>query len=489
MSRTLQVLEKKPSSVEEAIELDKRLLYHKISAEIHKEIIDDPLLTKANIVVHGVSVTLEENILEQLREYKYREDNSPSIILYTDPEWIALSYLPIRAVSALFHPIPLSQVWEAVVKKFGEPVEEKATRQAIVALFKPVKTKYKVNGDVAPEDYEVRPCIAFSYNFAERSFEMGFVVGVFNCMNQIFAFFGGETRFIHNVYQVEAKGFTIETAIENLMNQLTTLEDAIEKAQNTPLTGFGAPVLYWKGTRAKTRVLTKVYEQHDLLCQIKGGSDKLTLWDGVMNLTQVSTHQIPNYNTAVDLSMAAGSLLLKTGHLRPYDFVKALGYYLEKKEKTKFQQRTQETPIFQRINLLPLMHYSIAVIDSLFRKEETNLEKAKVEANKTDCPRCNSHNVEITDYKLGGTYQCYDCKAYWTRVGQSEKPEPGDVRIKGTPPGLVDLEEESKEEAPNCENCGKQTKETNVRQLLTDKGKWLNFCNNTCANEFKGWKV
>lgn len=379
MSRTLEVLEKRPSSVKEAIELDSRLRYEKISAETHKAIIDDPLMTRATIAVaveerkpsdsYSIQVTLEEDILEQLRGYKYREDNCPSIILYTEPNWEDFfpAYTPIRAVSALFHPIPLSQVWEAVVKRFGEPVEEKATRQAIVALFKPVKTKYQEDGEIAPEDYEVCPCIAFSYNFAERSFEMGFVVGVFTCTNQIFAFFGGETRFIHNVYQVEAKGFTIETAIDNLMNRLTILEDAIEKAQNTKLTAYGAPVLYWKGTRGMTGVLKKVYEQHDLLCQIKGGADKLSLWDGVMNLTQVSTHQVPNYNTTVELSMAAGTLLLKTGHLRPYDFVKALGYYLEKKEKATFQQR-QDSSVFKRINLLPLMDHTSLLLKSQIAK-------------------------------------------------------------------------------------------------------------------------
>lgn len=385
MSKTLQVLEKqipKPTSVAEAIELDSRLEYLQLPAELHNQVLKDTKMKTAKVQIEDYSLTLDKEILEQLRRYKYRDGATPYIIVYTHQKETVV----VKAVSALFYPIPLTEVWDAVKAKFGDPIEEKATRQAIIAQFAPVTTKYKRDGQIAAEDYEVKPTIAFSYNFAERSFELGFVVGVFSCTNQIFTFFGGDTRFVHNVHKIEAKGFTVESAINNLMEQLKTLEEVIEKAQETPLPLSAAPVLYWKGSRGQTSVLEKVYDEHAKLAVKKAGADQLTLWDGIMNLTYVSTHQIENYNSAVDMSMRAGSLLLQIGQLLPEDYVKALGFYLEHQRRTKDHYWKKELPLFQRLNLIPLMRQTMGIIDDLVitaEKSEEEASKASITENTT----------------------------------------------------------------------------------------------------------
>lgn len=372
MSNTLQVLEKKlsrPTTIKEAIEMDSRLGYVTLPVDLQKEIVEDKEME--TVIYNGLTMT--SDVLKQIRRYQLKEISNAQLIVYTDED---NEKTVVKAVSGVFQPIPLKDVWIKAVERLGEPIVEKATNQAIIAQFEPVMTKYKQDGTIADTDYEVKPTLTFSYNFAERAFQLGFVVGVFHCLNQIFTFFG-DSRIIHNRHKIAHNDFSIEKAIDNLMLNLTRLEEIIKTAQCTPLPDFATPILYWKGARGQTKVLEQVYEQHAKLVA-KKGKDELTLWDAIMNLTWVSTHQIGNYNSSVDMSMVAGKTLLDIGELLPEDYVKGLGWYMEHKRRTSGQTWKQEAPIFQRIDLVPLMNFTRAVINKQARETEViAIEKEK----------------------------------------------------------------------------------------------------------------
>jgi hypothetical protein len=365
MSRTLTTLEKKlprPTTVAEAIQMDSRLEYINIPKEVQEEIvekIDEVGLKSIGFEYNDKTYTLDETILKQVSRYTVRANEHAQIIVYNDEDG---THEVIRAVSALFRPIPLKEVWAKAVERLGEPIKEIATSQAIIAQFNPVLTKYSQSGEVLDTDYEVFPTIAFSYNFAEKSFQLGFTVGVPFCANQIFTFFG-DSKIVHNVHKINAKDFTIESALDTLMANLKTLEEIIEKAQKTALPLYEAPVIYWKGCRTQTKPLELVYEQHFGMVS-KKGQGNLTYWDAIMNLTWVSTHDIENVNSSVEMSTVAGKALIEMGELQPDDYVKATGFYMEHKRRTTGQTWKDQPSIFQRINLVPLMSRAVAVLEA-----------------------------------------------------------------------------------------------------------------------------
>lgn len=417
MSNTLQVLEKKlskPTTVAEAIEMDSRLEYISIPVDLQQEIIS---IKDMDIVIYE-GLTMNADVLKQIRRYQVKDVSNVQLIIYNDPDG---SRIVLKAVSGVFHPIPLQEVWEKAVERLGEPIEEKATNQAIIAQFSPVKTKYLQNGLIADTDYEVKPTIAFSFNFAERSFQLGFVIGVFHCTNQIFSFFG-DSRIIHNRHKIQAADFTVESALNKLMDNLTRLEEIIEEAQKTPLPDYATPILYWKGSRGQTKVLEGVYAQHAKLV-VKKGQENLTLWDAVMNLTWVSTHEVANYNSSVDMSMVAGQTLIKMGSLVPEDYIKGLGWYMEHKRRTTGQTWKDELSIFQRVNLVPLMKHSRTVIQSQIDVAETiAIEKSMDQVQKGLEQAVESPEEEqITTVEFIDDSVPTDVKKYLTDLSDEDK--------------------------------------------------------------------
>jgi len=363
MSRTLTTLEKKlprPTTVAEAIEMDSRLEYIPIPKGVQELIHSEDETVETSFEHDEKTYVLDEAVIKQVSRYTIRENENAQLIVYNDPD--DGTHEVIRAVSALFRPIPLAEVWKKAVERLGEPIKEIQTSQAIIAQFEPVLTKYSKEGEVLDTDYEVFPTIAFSYNFAEKSFQLGFTVGVPFCANQIFTFFG-DSKIVHNVHKINAKDFTIEAALDTLMKNLTRLEELIEKAQTTALRLYEAPALYWKGVRSQTKPLELVYGQHYEMIA-KKGEGNLTLWDAIMNLTWVSTHDIENVNSSVEMSTVAGKTLIELGEVLPDEYVKSLGWYMEHKRRTTGQTWKDQPSIFQRINLVPLMSHTIAVIEA-----------------------------------------------------------------------------------------------------------------------------
>lgn len=389
MTTALTILKKtlpKPTTIAEAINMDSKLSYHSISDELFQYVIktdEKELLAKQETVFlsdkhpdYSFKVDVSADILSQIKRYSERPEGNPKLILYQDQS----ECIVIKAVSALFAQIPLAEVWKTAIKHLGEPISEKPTNQAIVAQFTPVYTKYKQGGAMVEKEYQIHPTIAFSYNFAERAFQLGFVVGVVQCANQIFCFFG-DSKIVHNIYKIEKQGFQIDGAISNLITNVTRLEEIIAEAQNTPLPAFAVPALYWKGSRQQARVIEKVYAEHARLI-VKKGTSELSLWDGIMNLTFVSTHETPNYNSSVDMSSVAGKLLIDLGKLEPDDYVRALGYYMFNKRKTAAQAtRENETPFFHRVKLASLMNHVADILEMLITDEyqtETDTVVAEV---------------------------------------------------------------------------------------------------------------
>lgn len=365
--QTIQKLETRlprPETIEQAIEMDSRLEYWPVNKQVHANIKNDPGM-QSHVFM---DMLLDREILKQLRRYSISTGESPQIIVYRDDD----GPVPIKAVSSLFYQIPLEKVWEKAVDRLGEPVEEKATNQAIIAHFEAQTTHYKENGMEVPEEYEIRPTVAFSFNFAERAFQLGFVIGVMTCENQIFTFFG-DSKVVHNRFKIEHRGFSIEGALDKLMNNLTKLDEIIAKAKETPLPLYATPAIYWKGAHGQQKTIEKVYEAHAKMVVKKGGSQEITLWDAVMNLTYVSTHQTPNINSAVQLSTRAGATLINMGSLVNDDYVRALGYFMHGKRTTLGQTWQKEAPFFQRVPLDDLMYHVAEILtDELHERIEAD---------------------------------------------------------------------------------------------------------------------
>ena len=389
MSRTLTTLEKKlprPTTVAEAIEMDSRLEYIPIPKGVQQSIQSENETVETSFEHNENTYVLDEAVIKQVSRYTIRENENAQLIVYNDPE--DGTHEVIRAVSALFRPIPLAEVWLKAVERLGEPIKEIQTSQAIIAQFEPVLTKYSQEGEVLDTDYEVFPTIAFSYNFAEKSFQLGFTVGVPFCANQIFTFFG-DSKIVHNVHKINAKDFTIEAALDTLMKNLTRLEELIEKAQTTALKLYEAPALYWKGVRSQTKPLELVYGEHYKMIALKGEGN-LTLWDAIMNLTWVSTHDIENVNSSVEMSTVAGKTLIELGEVLPDEYVRALGWYMEHTRRTTGQTWKEQPSIFQRINYVPLMSHTIAVI-------ETAIQTIWDRENRDEEERQQAEDVEAAD--------------------------------------------------------------------------------------------
>lgn len=365
--QTIQKLETRlprPETIEQAIEMDSRLEYWPVDEWIHKQVKNHPEVASHTFM----DMILDREILKQLRRYAVKTGESPQIIVYRDDD----GPVPVKAVSSLFYQIPLKKVWEKAVERLGAPVEEKATNQAIIAHFEPQTTHYAENGVEVPEEYEIRPTIAFSFNFAERAFQLGFVIGVMECANEIFTFFG-DSRVVHNKHKIQHHGFSIDGALDKLMENLTRLDEIIAKAKSTPLPMYATPALYWKGARGQQKTIEKVYVEHAKLVVKNGGADNLTLWDAVMNLTYVSTHQTPNINSAVQLSTRAGATLINMGSLQNDDYVRALGYFMHGKRTTLGQTWQKEAPFFQRVPLVDLMfHVGEILADELHERIEAD---------------------------------------------------------------------------------------------------------------------
>lgn len=326
MQKTIRV--PKVTTIAEAIRLDEELVYEVVPPHTHTRILADETIGSVKLETNWIP----EPIVQQLREYKPRSEGCPKVIFYRNE--------PVRAVSGLFKRIPLQDVWEETTKRLGEPIEEKPTNQAIIAQFEKQVTKYKRNGEIGKEDYEISPTVAFSFNFAERSFWLGYIIGVFYCTNQIFLFgAAGSGRVIHNLYHM--KDFSLEKSLDTLLNGFRTVETMIADSQKEPLPDHAYPALYWKGMHGTVSYLDKVFEQ----------PKPETLWQGIMNLTYVSTHEVENFNVAFDKSRAAGMLLAGKGKLFTDDFVRALGFYLHLK------RITPERAFLEQLNLEPMKKY------------------------------------------------------------------------------------------------------------------------------------
>ncbi len=308
----------KCKTVAQAIDLDNALEYVTIPKEFHKKIVVESKVND-NLTYDWEGYHLDESITAQIARYTPRIDGSPKLVIYDNR--------PVKAVSSLFQRIPLQSVWEAATKQLGEPISEQATNQAIIAQFDPIRTKYTRSGEITAQDYEIRATIAFSYNFAERSFMLGFVAEAFFCTNQMFVFDPSiSVKVVHNVYHM--KGFDLKDSINSLVgDRLKTLESKIEEAQSTALQKFDVLPYYWKSSGSKGSYLAKVWDQHQK-------NFPQTIWDAAMNLTWVSTHQTQNYGSAVDMSSKAGKFLVQGMKLHPDDYVRALGWYMQKQRET-----------------------------------------------------------------------------------------------------------------------------------------------------------
>lgn len=394
MTTVIQTIEDvsipKPETILEAIEIDSRLEYRAIPEKLHTFILENDVEGKTfAFEFHHEGeeyvVKLDDNITKQIKRYQKRDEGAPRIILYVQPE--SGRRIPIRAVSSLFVQIPLGEVWEKAVAKLlpdlkedespFDHIKESVINQAIIAQFPQISTKYKQDGTYDDyEAYEVYPTIVFSANLAERAFQLGFTIGVMTCTNQIFCFFGN-SRIVHNKYKIESADFSIEGAIDTLLDNLVTLEETIEKAKTTPLAEWFHPVLYWKACKGQARNLEKTFDEHAKLVVSKG-QEKLTLWDGLQAITTVSTHEVANFNSSVELGTRAGQLLLTLGKFEDDDYINALGYYLLNKRKSLGQEAwKKETPFFQRVYVLPLMIKTALILREAIILQEAIFEKVQ----------------------------------------------------------------------------------------------------------------
>lgn len=327
MADTMQVLEKKlprPKSVAEAITMDSALDYTPLNAVLYNKVTQDTEIVE----VEFEGMILRESILNQIRQYKQRSEGFPKIISYDG--------YPVRAVSSLFKKIPLEDIWREATGILGEPIVEQATSQAIVTQFSPVFSNYDRSGNPTQEHHELKPTILFSYNFAERSFQLGFVIGVFQCANQLFFFCSSmKTRIVHNVYQMA--NFNLKRSIKSFADNFQTVESMIEKSQTTAIANYDVPVMYWKSMAGTQRYLKKVFEE----------PTPKTQWQAMMNVTKVSTHDTSNFNVGFDISTRCGQYLCKTGSLFPDDYVLSLGYYMR-------AMRRSEDDFWRNIKLNPL---------------------------------------------------------------------------------------------------------------------------------------
>lgn len=327
----------KCKSVAEAINLDNSLEYVTIPKDFHKRIVEESKVNN-DLTYNWEGYHLDESITAQIARYTPRIEGSPKLVIYNNR--------PVKAVSSLFQRIPLQDVWEAAVKKLGEPISEQATNQAIIAQFAAISTNYKRSGEYTPEDYEIRATIAFSYNFAERSFMLGFVAEAFFCTNQMFVFDPTiSVKVVHNVYQM--KDFNLTSSVDSLVtDRLKTLEAKIGEAQTTPIHSHDILPYYWKSSGSKGSYLAKVWDQHQK-------NQPQTIWDAAMNLTWVSTHQTQNYGSAVDMSAKTGQFLVKGMKLHDDDYVRALGWYMQKQRETARVKEWSDRNWLDEIN--PLM--------------------------------------------------------------------------------------------------------------------------------------
>lgn len=378
MSKTILKIPK-PKNVKEAIELDSQLDYLNVPYDIHKEIHNDKNKEIQKLDLHGLYQSQE--IIDQIRGYTPRIDETAKIIYYKDQ--------PLRAVSGLFRRIPLAEVWEIATAKMGEPVEEFPTTQAIVCQFAAVSTKYQRDGSIAPEDYDLKPTIAFSYNFAERSFALGFVVGVFFCSNQMFLFFEGGVKVVHSKHHL--KKFNLKDSIENLVGSVKTVEQKITEAQTTPVEDYQAPVLYWKGTSARPSYLKPVWEQHNK--HVTSGNPA-TMWSAMNHITWVTSHRIPNKTTSFDMSSKAGNLLYSMGILYKDDYVRSLGFYMKaKREAAGFGDKADNW--LDTVKLDPLKdQVSKIILESLNPPAKPD-EEVKTEKDPFKHSQTNRHRINI----------------------------------------------------------------------------------------------
>lgn len=293
---------RKPSSIEEAIKIDNALEYVSVPPHIYEAIVTD---SKEEVSLNGVPIV--GKLRSQIAGYKPREEGCPKVIFYEDK--------PIRAVSALFRRIPLHELYNTAVEILGEPAQTYVTPQAIICRFNPLDDR--VEGLEDEGDFELSPVISMSLNFAERSLSLGFVVGVFFCANQLF-WFGGQfkNRVVHNVHKM--KDFNIKEYLEVFAANYEWAKDVLMASQRTTVTVSEMTVYYWKAGKGRIdHVVGMLKRDHPI-----------TLWNVIMNISAVSTHEISNFNTAFGVSTEAGGLL--ETKLADFEYVAALAWYMEK---------------------------------------------------------------------------------------------------------------------------------------------------------------
>lgn len=316
---------KKCKTVQEAIDMDKSLQYVSLTPPVFERILEDK---DESLDYEGLDLT--KSILGQVREYKRRPEGVPQLITYKGKV--------IRAVSALFRPIPLEKVWNNTLSVLGNPISERAISQGIVTEFEPVHTHYDRSGQRKEAEYELKPTVVFAYNFAERSFQLGFCVGVMTCTNQLF-FFCAEfrTRIVHNVFHMRKQDFKLEESIKQFKDNWTTVEKLIEGSKEKPVEEYDVPVMYWKASNGTQSHIKKMYETHLQKTPegeplvVNGKSvykEPQSLWDITMNTTNVST-RMDNFNVGFETSSRSGNFLCANHNLKPHDYVLGLGYYLK----------------------------------------------------------------------------------------------------------------------------------------------------------------
>lgn len=327
----------KPKSIQDAIDMDSKLSYDAIPVELYRDIVADRIETVTFMGMH-----LDKRIIQQIKGYRMQTHGTRT------PQIISYEGEPIKAVSSLFKEIPLGKIWNATERVLGQPKSEKMVSSGIVAQFEPVGTHYSRSGQRQEAEYDVTPTVVFGYNFAERSFGLGYCVGIMTCQNQLF-FFCAEyrTKIVHNIFHMEKQGFSknqeqkVAETIERFKDNWQTVEKVIEDSKTKPVQPYDVPVLYWKAGGGYATYLRDMYDQH----RVKDEEGHLKLddngkvifkqpqsyWDICMNVTAVSSHQVGSFNQAFDMSSRSANFLCKKHHLNGYDYVLSLGSYMRAK--------------------------------------------------------------------------------------------------------------------------------------------------------------
>lgn len=370
MSKQTTIRLPKVTNVQEAIDMDSSLVYQPLPRPLFEDI-------KADKVEEAEfeGMVLDKHIIAEIKNYSLSTSGTPQIITYKEQV--------IKAVSALFRPIPLRDIWDNTVGVLGEPISQKPISQGIVCQFPSVHTRYGRGKQETEKEYELKPTVLFSYNFAERSFQLGFCVGIMTCANQLF-FFCSEfkTKIVHNVYHM--KNFKIGESIHQFKDSWKTVENLIEASKTRPVEDYKVPVMYWKSSNGTATHIKNMFEKHfernEAGTVVKENYPK-TLWDVAMNTTFVSTHQIDNFNVGFETSYRTGNFMCKNHNFRPHDFVLSLGYYMRSMDNSNDETwndvRPYLKPLKGHVTDIIAENYQAPQIEASKEPTKTEIRSAK----------------------------------------------------------------------------------------------------------------